>query len=148
MTIDDRLSDGYQPDFDIDLALGKQGELFVASIADALGSGSARAEVKTDAMIARTGNVYIEYECQRRDGWHPSGIASTTAQIWVFVLPANVLVAAPVENVRERCRTSWWRSDYRRECLVGSHPTKGIAVPVGKFVMDLYKFTSAITKAA
>ena len=137
MTVD-RLAPGYEPRFDLDLAVGQQGELFVANIAEMLGSGSGEVEVKTDAPIARTGNVYIEYECLRPGRYEPSGIATTEAKIWAFVLPANVLIAAPVENVKDIARRHY--STRRRECVRGSHPTRGVVIPVGLFVQSLYRF--------
>lgn len=133
-----RLVEGYHPDFDLDSAVGRQGELWVADIAHMIGAGTGQIEVKTDQRIANTGNVYIEYECLRRDGWFPSGIATTKALVWAFVLPANVLIAAPVENVRDIARNHW--RTYRKDCVRGSHPTRGVAIPVGEFVRDLYRF--------
>src|SRR5215475_8359534 len=78
--IADRMADGYQPDFDIDAAAGRQGELLVADVIRALRDGSA--EVKTDEMALVTGNVYIECECLRRGKWRPSGVMATGAEIW------------------------------------------------------------------
>lgn len=138
MTAADRLAPGYEPRFDLDLALGQQGELFVANIAEMLGRGSGEVEVKTDAQTARTGNVYIEYECMIRGTYRPSGIATTQAKIWAFVLPANVLLAAPVENVKAVARNHY--PARKRECKRGSHPTRGVAIQVGVFVRDLYQF--------
>ena len=140
MSAVDRLSDGYLPDFDLDMQVGKQGELFVADIVDMLSNGTGEVEVKTDEMVSRTGNVYIEYACRRRDGWKQSGIATTQAKLWAFVLPANVLIVAPVEAVRELARSEWVRPASRKECIVGSHPNKGVVIPVGRFVMQLYSY--------
>ena len=134
----DRLSTGYMPDFDLDLAVGRQGELFVTNIAAMLSAGTGQVEVKTDKRIANTGNVYIEHECYQRGQWRPSGIQTTKAIIWIFVLPAEVLVAAPVDSVRDL----WRRYEHTRtrECTRGSHPTKGVAIPIGYFVQQLYQY--------
>ena len=137
MTAIDRLAQGYEPDFDIDYAAGAQGELFVAHIIESLTAGSASIEVKTDAQVARTGNVYIEYECLRGGKYVPSGIAATKADLWAFVLPASVLIVAPVTSVRDVARRHFRR---RVECLRGDHPTRGVIVPVGLFVKDLYQY--------
>lgn len=64
MPVDARKADGYEPRFDIDASYGRQGELFVSSIIDALTGGSV--EVKRDSRFAKTGNVYVEYECRKR----------------------------------------------------------------------------------
>ncbi|MGI8682036.1 MAG: hypothetical protein ACR2JO_07890 [Mycobacteriales bacterium] len=134
----DRLSKGYEPRWDIDLAAGQQGELFVADLIKSLASGSASVEVKTDEAVAKTGNVYVEYQCLRSGQWHDSGISATQADLWAFVLPARVLIVAPVSAVREIARRNHAR--YRRECVRGSHPTRGVAIPVGRFVMELYQY--------
>jgi hypothetical protein len=138
VTAADRLTDGYEPAFDIDYEFGRQGELFVASVVEALAAGDATVEVKRDAKIVHTGNVYIEYRCLRGGAYQPSGIADTKADLWAFVLPANVLIVAPVENVRELARRHYPRR--KAECVKGDHPTKGVAIPVGLFVQELYKF--------
>ena len=138
MSAHDRMSDGYEPRFDLDYERGAQGELYVTDLVAALASGSTSVETKTDDQIARTGNVYIEYACWRRGQWRASGIADTSADIWFFVLPANVAIAAPVAAVRDVARSQW--ATYQRECSRGSHPTKGVAVPLGKFVSLLYRY--------
>lgn len=142
----DRLSDGYQPNWDLDLAVGKQGELFVTDICNMLQAGTGQVEIKTDQKIAHTGNVYIEYECRYQGVWKKSGIATTPALIWAFVLPANVLIAAPVESVRAVARRH--HKQYFRECPKGDHPTKGVALPVGLFVQELYRYELQVSKEA
>ena len=137
-TADDRLAPGYQPDFDIDLAVGRTGELFVARIIDSLKDGTA--EVKTDQLAARTGNVYLEYECLYRSGWRPSGLATTKAGVWVMVA-GNVAIAAPTSSVQEVARRHWRSGAVKMNR--GSHPTHGIKVPVGKYVWDLIQTTTS-----
>ncbi len=140
MTSAQRLAEGYEPSFDIDYEVGRQGELFVSRVIDSLTGGSASIEVKTDERVAQTGRVYIEYACQRRGRYEWSGIATTRADLWAFVLPANVLIVAPVESVRALVRRRWQN---RAECSRGSHPTRGVVVPVGLFVRELYEFEVA-----
>ena len=61
--------------FDVDLQFGKQWEVFV----DDLFSGAKTCEVKTERdQWADTGNIFVEFECNGV----PSGIASTTSDIW------------------------------------------------------------------
>ena len=132
----DRLSEGYVPDFDLDAAVGRQGEMFVKDIASALAEGTV--EVKTDQLAHRTGNVYIEYACMRKGKWQPSGIAATTSEVWAFVLGAgDVLVAAPTVVFRDMARIA--RSEGRvKECKRGSHPTRGVVIPVNELISRLY----------
>ena len=123
-----RIADGYQPNFDIDLRRGRQGEETVAAFIEGFTSGTI--EVKRDDRWAETNRVYIEYECRRRDGWQPSGIASTTADYWALVLGEIVIVGIPTWALR------WcWRRGLDpslrllREETDGSHPTRGVAIP-------------------
>lgn len=39
-------------------------------------------EVKSDRMAKKTGNIYIEYECNKK----PSGISSSTSNIYVYYI--------------------------------------------------------------
>jgi hypothetical protein len=130
MTAFDRLSDGYQPDFDIDMEWGKQGELFVTDLQAAIKSSSI--EVKNDAKFSRTGNVFVEYRCQRRDGWNPSGIATTRADFWAFVLHNNVsAVFIRTDKLKEAVRHLYKDVENRRPGgQLGSHPTLGVLVSV------------------
>lgn len=126
---EDRRQDGYEPRFDIDYEFGKQGELFVTRIIDALGTH--RVEVKNDARFAVTGNVYVECFCQRRGKFRPSGIATTEAEFWVFVLNDVACVAVTTAYLKDACRAVWRNNPSRRKkCDRGSHPTKGVAMSV------------------
>lgn len=116
----------YQPDWDVDRARGEEAEHLYRQLRSDLASSTA--EVKRDDRARQTGNVYVEYECQRRDGWHPSGIATTKAETWViFVNP--VMLAVPVPTLRELSRAAW-RKGNRAGCVVGSHPTRGVLIPM------------------
>ena len=79
-------STGYEPDFDIDLKRGQDGEQFVANI---LTGDRATVEVKRDFGTHRTGNLYVETHQLSRDGktWIPSGIATSKADWWVYCGP-------------------------------------------------------------
>lgn len=131
MTVD-RLSQGYQPNFDIDAAVGRQGELFCRDIAKGIADGSV--EVKTDQRVLSTGNVYVEYECVRGGQWLPSGIQTTQAEFWAFSLDNTVLVAAPVADIRRAARIAY-RLDKRAECKRGSHPTRGALIPISSLLV-------------
>lgn len=141
MTVD-RLAQGYHPDFDIDAALGHQGELFVVDIRKALERDDV--EVKTDAVALRTGNVYIEYACLRGGTtWEPSGIATTKAAVWAFVLGAVVLAAA-TDDVRAVARRYY--PTHHRELNRGSHPTRGVAVPIPLYIKALQQQGSTVLR--
>jgi hypothetical protein len=80
MTAMNRMSEGYEPRFDIDLEVGRQGELFVARIVDSI--AASRHEVKTDEKALLTGNIFLEVQCLYRGRWERSGIARTEAEVW------------------------------------------------------------------
>jgi len=57
-------------------------------------------EIKHDKACERTGNVAIEVECNGK----PSGIETTQAQWWVWVIRDEMLMV-PVEQVRALAKT-------------------------------------------
>lgn len=130
----DRMADGYEPRFDIDHEVGKQGELFVSDLIAAL--KSERVEVKTDLKAQKTGNIYVEFECKRRGTYVPSGISTTEAAVWVFVLDmGNLAVAISTHFLREIGRAAY-KAGKVRECLRGSHPTRGVVIPVAELLSN------------
>lgn len=133
MTTNGRLSDGYVPDFDIDAAVGRQGELLMANVIDGMRDGSV--EVKTDEKAASTGNVYVEFSCYRRGSWRDSGIALRGSETWVIVL-GRIALVAPAEFVRSAARAAY-REGRMRECVRGSHPTRGVVIPLDSLVSRL-----------
>lgn len=57
-------------------------------------------EVKSDRQASRTGNLAIEYECNRK----PSGITSTEADFWIYFIvhpDRDEVYKIPIENLRE-----------------------------------------------
>lgn len=118
-----------QPDWDLDRLRGEEAEQMVKATRCALLVGEC--EVKRDDQAATTGNVYVEYACQTSEGWKPSGIASTKATTWAFVLGHGcTIVCMPVWLLKIVAR----ENGTTRECKVGSHPTKGVLLPVDKLV--------------
>jgi len=125
---EDRVPDTYKPEFDIDIKRGKQGEMFVQDIVDAMSKGGHRIEIKRDDMSQVTGNIYVEYRCKRRGAWAPSGISTTEAQVWVFVLDlGNLAVCISTERLRGLVKEAHSRGRKAEE-KDGSHPTKGVLV--------------------
>jgi hypothetical protein len=124
-----RLSDGYEPRWDRDSAVGRQGELFVANVIDVLVNG--RVEIKTDERARETGNVYVETSCHYPGrGWQPSGIEVTEAEEWVFVIGHRMIVIPTLELRRVAERFGVFA-----ECRRGDHPTRGVVVPVIALVL-------------
>jgi len=128
------MAEGREPRFDIDYERGRQGELLVAGLIEAL--KTERVEVKRDDVCSRTGNVYVEYQCLRGGAWRRSGIATTQAETWAFVLAGGeVVVALATSSLLEVARRYWRKGQrYRRQETDGSHPTKGVVIPIGDLV--------------
>jgi hypothetical protein len=119
--------------FDLDMARGRQAELWIDDIRKSLAESSAEIEVKRDAWFPKTARFYVERECCGRDGrWRPSGIATTKAKLWAFVFGAHPgalilevrwLQRAVVEAQKRPGNTA--SMDY------GQNPTRGIFVYQG-----------------
>jgi hypothetical protein len=84
-------------DWDLDFRFGQEGEQYVAHLVETV-------EVKTDRRWKETGNLYIEVYCWsfNTQGWYPSGISTTKATHWSFVLEEAVLTF-PVVVVKDAC---------------------------------------------
>jgi hypothetical protein len=63
-------------------------------------------EVKCDRLSCKTGNIVIEYECREK----PSGIETTTADFWVYVIINkecdDEYYKIPVETLKELVKNS------------------------------------------
>lgn len=135
MTAVDRHAHGYEPRWDADFEVGRQGELWVQSIVESL-AGDAR-EVKTDERFADTGNLYVEYECKRRGKYQPSGIATTEAPVWAFVLQLDGVVLVVATDLLKQVARKQHSRGRTAECSRGSHPTRGVLVPVALVLSEL-----------
>ena len=92
----------HQSNFDLDLEYGNEGENFVLSLLN----GATKVEVKTDRMAHHTGNIAIEYEFNGK----PSGISTTKADYWAFVLgDKSLVVFIKTENLKDIAR-AWFKS--------------------------------------
>lgn len=122
-----------QPDWDLDRLRGEEAEAFVREVRERMLTGTV--EVKRDDRATQTGNFYIEYEASTANGWQPSGIAATKANDWAFVC-WPFIVTAPTWMVKLVARRAA-REGFKRECGSGSHPTKGVVVPLDSFLVWL-----------
>lgn len=75
--------------WDLDLRAGEAGE---QKIADLLSADTI--EVKTDRRWWETGNLFIETECfyNSTQTWQQSGLLTSKATHWAFVLEGSVLI--------------------------------------------------------
>ena len=138
-------SEGYEPRWDLDYARGAAGEVKVQSVIDGMTSG--RTEVKTDDRAVSTGNVYIEHACRYGSEWRHSGITTTEADVWVFVV-GDFIVGFPTDLLRAIHRQ--WLLDQRGllECANGSHPTKGVVIPIRLLIEAARSLTSKQRRVA
>lgn len=126
------MSDKPQPNWDLDYAAGRQAELWVSDIRKALEEDSI--EVKLDRRFCDTGNIYVEFECKGK----PSGIAKTKSKVWVQVLVQDELaIVISTERLKELARKFY--KDFRRSETDGSHPTRGVAIPVEEIIRGAIK---------
>jgi len=128
-----RISEGYEPRFDIDSTYGFEGERYIADVVDGMSNG--KVEVKRDAVFHRTGNIYIEYMCQKNGQWVESGINTTTADVWVFVLgDSEMFIGIKVSELRQLALHfhAWGCTGYEKD---GSCPTRGVIISA-QYLMD------------
>lgn len=80
--------------FQKDLALGTVGEEYIKSI---FADDKIKLEVKKDDWAARTGNLALEFECRGK----PSGILTTKADFYCFVIGHHFVLTLPVDFLRK-----------------------------------------------
>lgn len=122
----ERIQNGYEPRFDVDMVFGHQAELWTGRLVDYLKAG--RIEVKHKRRL--DSSFYVEYSCLRGGLWQPSGISTTEAAIWLFMI-ADTGVAVVVEATRLRSVVKHIfkvRPRSRVRETDGSHPTLGVLV--------------------
>ena len=93
-----RMSGGADSRFDINLLEGKLSESELSDILQTV-------EVKKDYKTHKTGNIAVEFESRGK----PSGIATTEAEWWAFVLgnkdfDNTVIMLLKTENLMKACR--------------------------------------------
>tara|TARA_R110001583_G_scaffold116290_2_gene266934 strand:+ start:879 stop:1280 length:402 start_codon:yes stop_codon:yes gene_type:complete len=82
----------YNNDFKYDLKVGQLTEKWLGELL----SGKTL-EVKRDFRASRTGKVFVEFFCRGK----PSGIATTEADFWAFVIDGDYVVILPTEALKE-----------------------------------------------
>jgi len=123
-----RLAFMSRSDWDIDLRFGQEGEVLVNAL---LTAPVEQVEVKRDRRWKETGNIYIETECWSDDlgQWYPSGITSTKASHWSFVLESIVLTI-PTDSIRKAITLY----GIRREMNRPENSTKGFTITINDLI--------------
>ena len=85
-------------DWDLDLAFGKAGEIQVNEL---LTASIETVEVKRDRRWLETKNLYIEMSCfsEKVNAWYLSGLSTTKASHWAFVLE-DIVVIVPTDKLK------------------------------------------------
>jgi len=106
--------------WDLDLRAGLAGE---SKVADLLSLDTL--EVKTDRRWHETGNIYIETECfiQASHTWEPSGLYTTKATHWAYVLEDCVIIV-PTYRLKEAI----WENAKSITCNIPPNPSKGFLI--------------------
>jgi len=79
-------------------------------------------EVKSDAQYKKTGNFYVEYECNDK----PSGIATTKAKYYYIYL--DKLYILETEDLKDKCRKYL---NTKKDKKGGDNmASKGIIIPI------------------
>lgn len=123
------------------------GQLQEAIVADVLTNPNIKFEVKSEfkTMWGRTGNVYVEYEQRKKDGFVDSGISSTEADYWTFVLkgydetdPIEFIVMVKTDQLKKRIELL----KDKGFVVVGNHPksddgteTNGWLLPLNQLLL-------------
>ena len=79
-------------DFRWDLEVGQLAEQWLGDVL----SGNT-IEVKRDFRASQTGNVFVEFFCRGK----PSGIATSEADYWAFVIGTGYVVILPTKALKE-----------------------------------------------
>ncbi len=81
-------------------------------------------EVKSDAQYKKTGNFYVEYECNGK----PSGIATTKAKQYYIYL--DKLYILETEDLKDKCRKYL---NTKKDKKGGDYKaSKGIIIPINE----------------
>lgn len=82
----------FNSDFRYDLKVGQLEEKWLADLLQ-----SKTLEVKRDFKASQTGRVFVEFFCRGK----PSGIATTEADHWAFILNDGIIIILPTERLKE-----------------------------------------------
>jgi len=82
----------FNGDFRYDLKVGQLEERWLAELLQ-----SKTLEVKRDFKASQTGRVFVEFFCRGK----PSGVATTEADHWAFVLNDGIVIILPTERLKE-----------------------------------------------
>lgn len=113
----------YNSDFAYDLAIGQGEEVWLGDLLR-----GAKIEVKRDFKSSKTGNIFVEYECRGK----PSGIATTEADYWAFILNGERVVILPTEFLKDLCR--YYYEEQKVAKGGDNNASMGVLIPTGRIL--------------
>lgn len=84
-------------DFKHDLEVGQLYEKWLGDLLE-----GKTIEVKRDFKASQTGNVFVEFFCRGK----PSGISTTEALFWAFILDHKTVVLLPTDRLKNLARVA------------------------------------------
>lgn len=113
----------YNNDFRYDLQLGQIHERWLGEVLT-----NASIEVKRDYVAAQTGRVFVEFESRG----NASGLATSEAEYWAFVLSGHRVAILPTERLREICRAKFRAGKVVRGG--DNNTSRGVLVELGELL--------------
>lgn len=115
----------YSSSFTYDLHIGTLSEDW----ANDLFNGKIKAEVKSDSMAHKTGNVFIEVYSRGK----LSGISTTTAEYWIYKIEKNgSAIIVPVERLKSLVKKHHALNGFKEGG--DNNTSKGVLVPIIEFL--------------
>lgn len=115
----------YNNDFAYDLKVGqeKEKELAYTLSLDTI-------EVKHDIRACETGNIFVEYWNHRSD--KPSGISTTEATHWAYILCDEQTILMPTAKLKKICK---YYGEKGKVVRGGDNNTsEGVLIPLNQFL--------------
>jgi hypothetical protein len=88
----------YNNDFSHDLLVGQIAEEYLGDLLE-----NKKIEVKHDKIAHKTNRVFVEFECRDK----LSGISTTEADFWAFVLSTGVIIFVDKHRLVALCNNQW-----------------------------------------
>lgn len=110
-------------DFRYDLEVGQMYEKWLGDLLE-----GSTIEVKRDFRASQTGKVFVEFFCREK----PSGISTTEAEFWAFILAGKTVVLLPTETLKVLARNA-----YKKGHVVNggdSDASRGVLIDVERLV--------------
>lgn len=95
----------YNNDFSHDLLVGNIAEEYLGNLLE-----DKTIEVKHDKIAHKSGRLFVEFECRGK----PSGISTTKADFWAFVLLNGVVIIIGKDRLVQLCNDAYEKGSIMR----------------------------------